>query len=63
MKKTKMLKMNYEFRAVLTKGKFYREKQIEMLVEHFIIHNSVGGMIYGCPIGGQGKNIKINTCP
>jgi len=32
MKKTKMLKKNYEFKAVLSKGKFFKEKQIEIFV-------------------------------
>ena len=30
MKKTTMLKKNYEFKAVLTKGKFFKEKRIEI---------------------------------
>ena len=29
MKKTKMLKKNYEFKNVLTKGKYYSGKRIE----------------------------------
>ena len=32
MKKTTMLKKNYEFKAVLTKGKFFKEKEIEIFV-------------------------------
>ena len=32
MKKTKMLKKNYEFKTVLTKGKFFKEKAIEIFV-------------------------------
>ena len=32
MKKTTMLKKNYEFRTVLTRGKFFKEKQIEIFV-------------------------------
>ena len=27
-----MLKKNYEFKAVLTKGKFFKEKEIEIVV-------------------------------
>ena len=38
-----------------------KEKQIDMLIEYFILHNSVGGMIYGCPMGGQGKNTVVST--
>ena len=32
MKKTKMLKKNYEFRKVLSKGKYYSGKNIEAYV-------------------------------
>ena len=32
MKKTKMLKKNYEFRKVLSKGKYYSGKNIEVYV-------------------------------
>lgn len=32
MKKTKMLKKNYEFRKVLTKGKYYSGKYIEAII-------------------------------
>ena len=32
MKKTEMLKKNYEFKAVLTKGKFFIEEQIEIFI-------------------------------
>ena len=32
MKKTTMLKKNYEFRAVLTKGKCFKEKVIEIFI-------------------------------
>ena len=34
MKKTKMLKKNYEFRNVLTKGKYYSGKNIEAFIKH-----------------------------
>lgn len=33
MKKTKMLKKNYEFRNVLTKGKYYSGKNIEAFIK------------------------------
>ena len=36
MKKTKMLKKNYEFRKILSKGKYYSGKNIEA----FIINNN-----------------------
>ena len=32
MKKTTMLKKNYEFKTVLTKGKCFREKEIEAFI-------------------------------
>ena len=32
MKKTKMLKKNYEFRKVLTKGKYYSGNNIEAFI-------------------------------
>ena len=32
MKKTEMLKKNYEFKNVLTKGKFYIGKEIEIFI-------------------------------
>ena len=32
MKKTKMLKKNYEFKKILTKGKKYKEKNIEAFI-------------------------------
>ena len=33
MKKTKMLKKNYEFRNVLSKGKYYSGKNIEVFIK------------------------------
>lgn len=33
MKKTKMLKKNYEFKKVLTKGKYYSGKYIEAFIQ------------------------------
>ena len=32
MKNTEMLKKNYQFKNVLTKGKFFRENEIEIIV-------------------------------
>ena len=32
MKKTEMLKKNYEFKKVLTKGKFYTKNIIEIVI-------------------------------
>ena len=34
MKKTSMLKKNYEFKNVLTKGKYYGEKNIEAFIKN-----------------------------
>jgi len=57
MKKTKMLKKNYEFRAVLTKGKFFREKQIEI----FILKNNKKRNFLGIAIGTKnGKAFQRN---
>ena len=38
MKKTEMLKKNYEFKNVLTKGKFYRGKEIEIYADSICVH-------------------------
>lgn len=53
------LNINHEFVRELKNAS--KEKQIDMLIEYFILHNSVGGMIYGCPMGGQGKNTVVST--
>jgi len=47
MKKTKMLKKNYEFKNVLTRGKYFGEKNIEA----FIIQNHLGINMLGIAIG------------
>ena len=57
MKKTTMLKKNYEFRAVLTKGKFFREKQIEI----FVNKNNKKKNFLGIAIGTKnGKSFQRN---
>ena len=57
MKKTTMLKKNYEFRAVLTKGKFFKEKQIEI----FILKNNKKRNFLGIAIGSKnGKAFQRN---
>ena len=43
MKKTEMLKKNYEFKAVLSKGKFFPGKEIEI----FILKNNRKSSIKG----------------
>ena len=57
MKKTTMLKKNYEFRAVLTKGKIFREKQIEI----FVNRNNQKKNFLGIAIGTKnGKAFQRN---
>ena len=57
MKKTTMLKKNYEFKAVLTKGKFFKEKRIEV----FILKNNKKRNFLGIAIGSKnGKAFQRN---
>ncbi len=57
MKKTKMLKKNYEFRKVLTKGKYYSGKYIEV----FILKNNLKQNYLGLAISTKtGKAIVRN---
>ena len=57
MKKTIMLKKNYEFKAVLTKGKFFREKEIEIV----ILKNNKKRNFLGIAIGTKnGKAFQRN---
>ena len=57
MKKTTMLKKNYEFKAVLTKGKCFKEKQIEI----FILKNNKKWNFLGIAIGTKnGKAFQRN---
>lgn len=57
MKKTTMLKKNYEFRAVLTKGKLFRERQIEI----FVNKNNKKKNFLGIAIGTKnGKAFQRN---
>ena len=57
MKKTEMLKKNYEFKNVLTKGKFYRGKEIEIC----IIKNDKKRNFLGIAIGTKnGKAFQRN---
>ena len=57
MKKTTMLKKNYEFKAVLTKGKFFKEKEIEI----FILKNNRKRNFLGIAIGTKnGKAFQRN---
>lgn len=57
MKKTKMLKKNYEFKAVLSKGKFFAGKEIEI----FILKNNKKRNLLGIAIGSKnGKAFQRN---
>ena len=52
-----MLKKNYEFRAVLTKGKFFKEKEIEI----FVNKNNKNKNFLGIAIGTKnGKAFQRN---
>ena len=57
MKKTKMLKKNYEFRKVLTKGKYYSGKYIEC----FVLKNNTNYNFLGLAISTKiGKAVVRN---
>ena len=57
MKKTKMLKKNYEFRNVLNRGKYYSGKYIEA----FIKRNNKNINLLGIAISSKaGKAVKRN---
>lgn len=57
MKKTKMLKKNYEFRNVLTKGKYFSGKYIEC----FILKNNTNNNYLGLAISTKvGKAVIRN---
>ena len=57
MKKTEMLKKNYEFKTVLSKGKFYKGIEIEI----FILKNNKKRNFLGIAIGTKnGKAFQRN---
>ena len=57
MKKTEMLKKNYEFKTVLSKGKFFKGKEIEI----FILKNNKKRNFLGIAIGTKnGKAFQRN---
>ena len=57
MKKTTMLKKNYEFKTVLTKGKCFKEKEIEI----FILKNNKKRNFLGIAISTKsGKAFQRN---
>ena len=47
MKKTEMLKKNYEFKTVLSKGKFFIGKEIEI----FLLKNNQKRNLLGIAVG------------
>ncbi len=58
MKKTKMLKKNYEFKNIISKGKYYSGKNIEA----FIKKNNKKYNLLGIAISKKiGKAVKRNT--
>lgn len=58
---TSQISLNTNNELVNELKKSSKQKQIELLIDYFLGHNSVGGMIYGRPIGGQGSNTVIST--
>lgn len=57
MKRTEMLKKNYEFKTVLTRGKFYKQTEIEIC----ILKNSKKRNFLGIAIGKKnGKAFQRN---
>ena len=57
MKKTKMLKKNYEFKNVLTKGKYYGGKQIEA----FVLKNNKPFVMLGIAVSKKvGNSVSRN---
>ena len=60
MKKTKMLKKNYEFKKVLTKGKYYSGKQIEAFINKNNVKNqNFLGIAIGVKIAKAVKRNRI----
>ena len=53
MKKTEMLKKNYEFKKVLNKGKYYKGKQIEIFYLKENISNNLLGIAISKKIGNS----------
>ena len=57
MKKTKILKKNYEFKNVLTKGKYYEGKQIEV----FVLKNNKPFVMLGIAVSKKiGNSVSRN---
>lgn len=59
MKNTKMLKKNYEFKNVLTKGKYYSGKKIEAFIKKNNKNNNELGLAIGVKKGKAYQRNKI----
>ncbi len=59
MKKTKMLKKNYEFRNVLSKGKYYSGKTIEAFIKDNYKNNNFLGLAISVKTAKAVKRNKI----
>ena len=59
MKKTKMLKKNYEFKNVLSKGKYYSGQQIEAFIKQSNQKQNFLGIAIGVKTGKATKRNKI----
>lgn len=59
MKKTKMLKKNYEFRSVLSRGKYYSGKYIEAFIQKNNKKNNLLGIAIGTKIAKANKRNYI----
>ena len=59
MKKTKMLKKNYEFRNILSRGKYYSGKYIEVFLKKNNKNINYLGIAIGVKIAKATKRNKI----
>ena len=59
MKNTKMLKKNYEFKTILTKGKYYSGKTIEAFIKKNNKNNNELGLAIGVKKGKAYQRNKI----
>ncbi len=59
MKKTKMLKKNYEFKKVLSKGKYYSGQYIEAVIFHINKRKNYLGIAVSTKVGKAVKRNKI----
>ncbi len=59
MKKTEMLKKNYEFKKVLSSGKYYKGRQIEIFYLKKNISNNLLGIAISKKIGNSVDRNRI----